>query len=320
MAKKKKSKSYQPVEQPSDVSIQQPEQTVVQFEIGKKGDEFDLAYTKALREKTADTDRLLYNLSRESAADKFNFTDVILPFIVLFFASLTFIAVSRGDIDELLTVSFNKDTLADGSYTAMLDEVYTETLPFGDNIKYVGSLLGFGYVEKDADVLPDDTEEGPPEEEEELPEVPQVTEPPVTTTEEVTTLPETVTTPETTTEYIPPETYVMYASATVNIRLEASSNGVILGYFVVNEPVDVIEIESSGWARILYNGMEAYVYAEYLSEELTVTTVKTTTAATTVTTTEEVTEEITTVPDADLTVSDESEEILEEDGSQNDLL
>lgn len=312
---KRRNKKAKPVEQ---AAVQKAEQATPAFEIGKKGDEFDLAYTRAAKEKTADTDKLLYDLSRESAADKFNFTDVILPFIVIFFAALTFMALSRDDVDELMNVSFNKGTLLDGSYTAMLDEVYIETLPLGDNIKYIGSLLGFGHVESEADELPE--EEILPEDEE-IPEQPDVTEPVITTTEEVTTVPETVTTPETTTEYIPPETYVMYAGATVNIRLEPSTSGAILGYFVINEEVDVIEIDSSDWARILYNDMEAYVYAEYLSEDLIVTTVTTTTAATTVTTTEDVGEEITVVPDEEQEISDDSEvEIIDEVPEEDEIL
>lgn len=312
MAKKKKNKPS--VINADTVETKSEVKAVPSFEIGKKGDEFDLAYTKALREKTADTDKLLYDLSRESATDKFNFTDIVLPFVLIFFASLTFIAVSRGDIEDMFTVSFNKDTLLDGSYTEMLDSVYTETLPFADNIKYAGSLFGFGYYEwepeppeEDDDIIPDT----------EIPVEPEVTDQVITTTEEVTTLPETVTTPETSeTEYIPPETYVMYACATVNIRLDPSPSGAILGYFVINEQVDVIEIEQSGWARILYNDMQAYVYEEYLSSELTVTTAKTTTVTTTVseTTPETQEEEITSAPDdSDIDTEPTDEEILQDE-------
>lgn len=308
MAKNKKNK---PSVISADIAETKPEvKTAPAFEMGKKGDEFDLAYTKALREKTADTDKLLYDLSRESATDKFNFTDIIIPFVLIFFASLTFIAVARGDIEDMFTLSFNKDTLLDGSYTEMLDSVYTETLPFADNIKYAGSLFGFGYYEREPELSGEDDNTIP---DTEIPVEPEVTEPIITTIEEVTTLPETVTTPETSeTEYIPPETYVMYANATVNIRLDPSPNGAILGYFVINEQIDVIEIEQSGWARILYNDMQAYVYGEYLSSELTVTTAKTTNVTTTATETQE--EEITSVPD-DLDIDTEStdEEILQDE-------
>lgn len=361
MAKKKKNKLPRPE---TLIAREVPAKEIPAFEIGRKGDEFDRMYTKAVREKTADADRLLKDLSRESKADKFNFLDAILPFLIIVFAALTFGVVSRGDIEEMFTTSFSAQSILDGTYTSQLDEIYSETLPFGEEIAYIGSFFGFGEQEKPK---PDEEElsEIPPEEEE-----PVVTEP-IVTEPVVTTPPETVTTTVTTTEPEPlvtePATYmmitnarvniraeasadserlgrldedelvevveigyggwakivygdgyayvfaeylspvddieppevteetttaesevvsdetgddveyeitVMYAVSTVNIRLEPSTESAILGYFIINEPVDVIEIQPDGWAKILYNGMTAYVYSEYLDVEPVVTTVE----------------------------------------------
>lgn len=366
MAKKKKNKDKLPRPE-TLIAREVPAKEIPAFEIGRKGDEFDRMYTKAVREKTADADRLLKDLSRESKADKFNFLDAIVPLLIIAFAALTFGVVSRGDIEEMFTTSFSAQSLLDGTYTSQLDKIYSETLPFGEEIAYIGSFFGFGEQEKpkpDGEELP----EIPPEEEE-----PVVTEP-IVTEPVVTTPPETVTTTVTTTEPEPlvtePATYmmitnarvniraeastegerlgrfdegelvevidighgdwakivygdgyayvfaeylspvdgveppevteetttvesevvsdeteetdddveyeitVMYAVSTVNIRLEPSTDSAILGYFIINEPVDVIEIQPDGWAKILYNGMTAYVYSEYLDVEPVVTTVE----------------------------------------------
>lgn len=249
------------------------------FEIGRKGDEFDRMYTKAVREKTADADRLLKDLSRESKADEFNFLDAILPFLIIVFAALTFGVVSRGDIEEMFTTSFSAQSIFDGTYTSQLDKIYSETLPFGEEIAYIGSFFGFGEQEKPK---PDEEEipEIPPEEEE-----PVITEP-IVTEPVVTTPPETVTTTVTTTESEPlvtePATYMMITNARVNIRAEASADGERLGRFDEGEPVEVIDIGYGGWAKIVYGDGYAYVFAEYLSPvddiEPPVVTEETTTA------------------------------------------
>lgn len=365
MAKKKKNKTKLPRPE-TLIAREVPAKEIPTFEIGKKGDEFDRMYTRAVREKTADADRLLKDLSRESKADKFNFLDAILPLLLIVFAALTFGVVSRGDIEELFTVSFSKETLLDGSYTAQLDRIYNDTLPFGEEIAYIGSFFGFGEQQKPT---PDEEElpEIPPEEEDPVVSEPIVTEPAVTTppetaaTTEPTTEPEPAVTEPLTymmetnakvnvrtepsadaerldrfekgelvevleilengwakilygdgyayvfAEYLsavdgaePPtvtettaaesevvpdgteetgddveyEITVMYATSTVNIRLEPSTDSAILGYFIINEAVDVVEMRSDGWAKILYNGMTAYVYSEYLDTEPVVTTVE----------------------------------------------
>lgn len=262
MAKKKKNKAKLPRPE-TLIAREVPAKEIPVFEIGKKGDEFDRMYTKAVREKTADADRLLKDLSRESKADKFNFLDAILPLLIIVFAALTFGVVSRGDIEEMFTVSFSAKSLLDGTYTSQLDEIYSETLPFGEEIAYIGSFFGFGEQEKP---IPDEEElpEIPPEEEEPIVTEPVVTEPPVTTPPETTT-----TTAPPTTEPEPlvtePTTYMMITNARVNIRAEASSEGERLGRFDEGELVEVIDVGYNGWAKIVYGDGIAYVYAEYLS-------------------------------------------------------
>ncbi len=278
MAKKKKKLNVTPPPMPlaeTKAPVQEvKEPEVPKFEIGVKGDEFDIKYTRAASKSSHDADKLLQELSRESKADKFNFLSLALPLVIIVIAALSFAFVSRGDIEEMFVYNFSLNTLVDGSYTNQLDEIYHETLPFKEGIQRIGAWLGFveGKPEEPEPIEPD------------LPEVilPEVTEPLVTTTEATTTTEETTTTPPTTTETPTtttteatiPDTYVLYASATVNIRLEPSTDSMILGYFIANDEVNVIELRSDGWAKIYYSDMIAYCYGEYLSETTVETTVR----------------------------------------------
>lgn len=309
VAKKKKKLNITPPPMPK-AETKAPEHEVVEpevpkFEIGVKGDEFDIKYSRAASKKSHDADKLLQELSRESKADKFNFLSLALPLVIIVIAALSFAFVSRGDIEEMFVYNFSLNTLADGSYTNQLDEIYNETLPFKEGIQRIGAWLGFieGKPEEPEPIEPD------------LPEVvlPEVTEPLVTTTEATTTTEETTTTPPTTTETpttttteaTVPDTYVLYASATVNIRLEPSTDSMILGYFIANDEVNVIELRSDGWAKIYYSDMIAYCYGEYLSETTVETTVRVNGSRT------EATEE---AEDPEVTLGpDENEEVNGED-------
>ncbi len=255
MAKKKNKKAPQP--KAEQIINQEPISSVPKFEIGVKGDEFDLAYTKAAKQATLDTDRLLYNLSRESRADKFNLLDALVPFILIVFTALAFITISRGDISEAMDVKFSLKALADGSYTQMLDRVYSDTLPYGEELRYFASLFGFGDAEKPAADVEDVPEEETPIE----PDVtePAVTEPTVTTTQPTTT--ETTTTPPPVTE---PERVFAIVNSNVNVRSEPSSSGKRLGYLAKGEEVEITDI-LDGWYEIIYNGEIAYAYGEYLT-------------------------------------------------------
>ncbi len=248
MAKKKRSK-------PAEAE-QIKEQRAPKFEIGTKGDDFDIAYTRAAREATADTDKLLYDLSRESRADKFNLTDALLPFILIVFAAVTFIALSRGDTEELLSEKPTLQSLLDGSYTKMLTDAYSDTLPYGEELGYIASLFGFGDTEKPF-------EEAPPVDEPAEPNEPIVTEPAVTEPTATTTEPTTAT-PETTTEATTAAKQMAYANAVVNVRDLPSSDGNRLGHLEVGEEVEVLD-SSGDWYKIIYNGEEAYAYGEYLT-------------------------------------------------------
>lgn len=310
MAKKKKIK-IDPVVTPTQAAasekVNEPASEVPKFELGVKGDDFDIKYTRIANAKSHDADKLLQNLSRESKADKYNFLSFALPMVIIVIAAFSFAFVSRGDIEELFVINPSANTIINGAYTEQLDDIYEETLPFKDAIQRLGAWLGF-------------LEAPATEPEEEIPEDPVVTEPIVTTTEPAVTEPVTTTTEPTTTTAPPtseiptttseteptiPETYILYASATVNIRLQPSTDSAILGYFIANDEVQVIELMSDGWARIYFGGMEAYCYGEYLSETTVETTVRSQGSRTEAT---EATEE----PDITLT-PEESEEVNGED-------
>ncbi|MCD8006350.1 MAG: SH3 domain-containing protein [Oscillospiraceae bacterium] len=287
MAKKKK-KNVTPVPEVTNT----PEKEAPKFEIGQKGDEFDISYSRAVRNANADADELLTDLSQEQGADRYNFIGFAIPVLVLLFFAISFIIINRPEFSEVFTAKLSTSTVMDGSYLSDLTEAYNTTLPFGDGLSDMGELLGFAPKSDDEEVEeePADEQEEPTEDEEL-----EVTEPAVTTTP-ATTEPVTVATTETSEEEVP-DTYIMYAAGTLNIRLEPSSEAMMLGYFSVNSEVDVIEIRDDGWAEIWYSGIRAYVDADYLSDTKVVVT--TTTEATTevTTTTEETTEATTTTPE-----------------------
>ena len=57
----------------------------------------------------------------------------------------------------------------------------------------------------------------------------------------------------------------VYAISTVNVRTEPSTDALILGSLAYAESVQRTGIGNKGWSRVTYNGVEAYVYAAYLS-------------------------------------------------------
>lgn len=293
MAKKKRRKQQPQGRQarPKQPVSQPVERAVPKFEIGVKGDEFDIAYTRAAAAEKQKVDALMAGFSRQSRKNGLNLLNfAILSLLILLMAS-SFAFLSRSGNAPALRA----EKLANGSYLSELSEYYNSTLPFGRALRTLGAALGFG-----------DTPE--PEAETEEPTVPDEPEPPaepaVTTAatepEVTTTVPATTETPTSApiteeTEATEPETHTMYANATVNIRLEPSVDSMIMGYFNINEPIEVVALRTDGWAMIWYNGMYVYVHSDYLGKE-TVRTTRKTTAATT-TTTEAAAEEITTVPE-----------------------
>src|SRR5699024_11705773 len=48
-----------------------------------------------------------------------------------------------GDIEEMFDTKLSVDTVMDGSYTEMLNDIYESTLPFSDEIRTLGAYLGF---------------------------------------------------------------------------------------------------------------------------------------------------------------------------------
>lgn len=289
MAKKKR-KDLPAEEQEKDTKVQSPEKS---FEIGQKGDDFDLSYTRAVKNATADTDKLLTDLSSKSGADKYNFVGFAVPALIIMFFALSFLLIGRSSSDdEIQPVKLSVANVLNGSYTEYLDSSYNTSLPFESSLKALGSY--FGLCDAEAENAPNEdispVEEAPEEPVE--PTEPVQTEPAVTSaaTSEVTTVTEvteTVSTEE-------PDTVTMYAAGTLYIRLGPSEDEAILGYFTLNNKVQVIEIRSDGWAEIYYSGIIAYVDADLLSRNRVVVTTVTEETEPEITT-EEVTTEQTTV-------------------------
>lgn len=254
MSKKKKAKAL-----PENTA----EAVISTFEIGQKGDDFDLEFTKFAKYSTVEEDNLLYDLSREEIADKHNFTASAVYSVMLVFVSLVLAVIGRGDIEHLFDVKLSVESVLSGSYTEMLESVYEKTLPYNYYIKLAGAYLGFNEMP-----------EKPMPEEVKIPDTPVVTEPIVTTppvtTTEVTTVTEEITTVTeitTTITTLPAleDTTLMYATNVLNIRLGPTTKDAVLGYFNIGEEVNVVEIREDGWASILYSEIIAYVHADYLS-------------------------------------------------------
>lgn len=86
-----------------------------------------------------------------------------------------------------------------------------------------------------------------------------------------TTVPvtETLTPPETTppVETVPPQTTVYKASRNLNVRSQPSTDSEAIGQFTGGSTVEFIEDYNEEWAKITYNGQEAYVASRYLTTE-----------------------------------------------------
>ena len=237
------------------------------IDLAARDDLFELKYHRAASSVYAPADRLLGELSRESKADKYNFLGFVLPTLLILLLALSFSIVGRGDIEEMFDTKLSVDTVMDGSYTEMLNDIYESTLPFSDEIRTLGAYLGF------CDMPQRDEPSDLPPEELPTPDVtePEVTEPTVTEPEqpEVTTAPTTAEPPATaeTQTDIPVEeedTFIMYASSTVHVRIGPSSEDAVIGYYNSGAAVEVIELRDDGWAEIVFDGIRAYLYSEYL--------------------------------------------------------
>lgn len=258
MAKKRRKKN------PAAAAEAKPSPSVPKFEIGVKGDEFDLKYTRAAAAKTSDADSLLRGLSKETRISGYNLLNFAVLLLVMTALALSFAFLSRGDKPPKLSAA----SLFNGDYTAELSEYYKDTLPLGRAFRTLGAYLGLGEMPEPEPPEPDDLF---------IPEPPPVTtaattvtEPPVTTAQPETTPPPTTPAPETTTVMTePPETHTMYASRTAEIRLLPDENSMIMGYFSRNDEVEVIETGDDGWASIWYNGLVAYVSSDDLAERKT---------------------------------------------------
>lgn len=292
------------------------------FEIGVKGDEFERRYRRAAMSLSAPADRLLNSLSRESSADKYNFLGFAIPAILILIIALSLTIISRGDIEEQLNVQPSLKTVMNGEYFKNLNDVYEQTVTFKDGAMKLCAAMGLceAPVEPAEELVPDE-EPAPPEPlVTSEPAVTQQTEPAVTTAPPETDPPVTVQTEETEPESY--ETFIMYATATVNIRLGPSTDDAILGNYVQNEEAEVIAIREDGWAEVLFDGIKAYAYAEYLSDskvEETTTRRRSRTDATTAepedtTFDEDENGEVTFVPDDD---SGEPTSVPENGGEQD---
>lgn len=265
------------------------ESSVPKFEIGVKGDEFDRKYTRAAGAKTKTADSLLKNLSKETSAAGYNLLNLAVPALLMLFMALSFALLSREGTPPKLSAK----TLGDGSFGREMSAYYKDGLPFGSGIRTFGAAIGLG----DA---PTETEEEEYPDEDIIPEEPEATEPAVTeatvSQPEITTAPTAENLPTSapsseTEEVVKPDTFRMYANATLDVRLAPDSDSMIMGYFDLNERVEVVEIGDDGWASIWYNNMIAYVSSELLGE----TKIRITEATTEETeeTTEETEEEVT---------------------------
>lgn len=277
MAQKNKKTDKQTVSDKENIAVEESSASVPKFEIGVKGDDFDLKYRRAYAGKTADADRLLSDLSRESKADKYNFLSFAMPAVLVIIIALSLSIVSRGDIEESIeAVPFSAENFISGRYAANLNKVYESTTPFGGVIDKIAAALGFCTKppEEEPDTLPmapDDVDVPAVTTQMTSDETPTmavsetVTEPTVTTVP--TTQAPTLPTPEETTEPEVYETTIMYASATLNIRFGPTISDAILGYYNKGDEVEVIAIRDDGWAEVLFNDFKAYCSSDYLSEE-----------------------------------------------------
>lgn len=241
------------------------------FELGVKGDEFERKYRRAAMSSSVPADRLLNSLSRESSADKYNFLGFAIPALIIVITALSLTVISRGDIEERLNVQPSLKTVVNGEYFKNLNEVYEQTVPFKDAAARLCASLGLCEAPAEPDKPVPDEEPVPPSPDFSAEQVVTKTaEPVATAAPSETEPPVTVQTEETEPESY--ETYTMYAGATLNIRFGPSTDDAILGYFIQNDPIDVITIREDGWAEILYNGMKAYAYSEYMSDSEVKTT------------------------------------------------
>jgi uncharacterized protein YgiM (DUF1202 family) len=54
------------------------------------------------------------------------------------------------------------------------------------------------------------------------------------------------------------------ASTKVNVRNYASTDAKVIGHLEEGDTFDIIEVQSDGWTKILYDGSEAYVSSDYV--------------------------------------------------------
>lgn len=266
------------------------ERSAPKFEIGKKGDEFDVMYTEAVQKEQNRITALFTGIGKRSAKaipDLASFSVLGMAALIM---SLSFAFLSRSGKAPL----FKFEKVPDGSYIRELTEYYRDRVPFGDSLRKLGNALGLCELK-----------EFPPDEEDEFESgnIPAatvteptteaaVTEPPMAETEPTTTAPTTTETPTSApsteeTEITEPDTFRMYACRTANMRLEPDDSSMIMGYFYTNERVDVIEILDDGWASIWFGGTVLYIKSDDLSESRVRVTAE-------VTTEEEITTEETT--------------------------
>jgi hypothetical protein len=54
------------------------------------------------------------------------------------------------------------------------------------------------------------------------------------------------------------------ASTKVNVRNYASTDAKVIGHLEEGDTFDIVEVQSDGWTKILYDGSEAYVSSDYV--------------------------------------------------------
>lgn len=284
MAKKKKKNKALGAKTNVSAGSKPVKSEVPKFEIGVKGDEFDIKYTRAAQKEHNRAEALFKSIFRESSRTISDLVCFAVLALMMIFMSLSFAFLSR----EEAAPKFSVEKLYDGSYLESLRKYYSDSLPLGDKLHLLGATIGL-YDAKSSEI----DEKEPPTVTRPIPQdTTTFTEPVTTTAPPETTVPTTAATEtEPTTTQEPPETFRMYANSTANIRLRPDSDSMIMGYFYKNERVDVIEIGDDGWASIWYGGAVLYIHSDYLSRHRTAVTAE-------AVTTEEVSEtELETEPD-----------------------
>ena len=244
-----------------------------------------------------ETDVFLSGLSKEARSGAYDFLDFAVIASIVLILGISFLVIKRDSDTVAPKITVQK--IISGEYLRDVSKYYSESLPLKSELAMLGNFfdgfeaVDFGFGKKDSYT----------------PTPPASTSASTSATTTVSETTATVTSSEIPTETEIPETFIMYATASVNVRIGEGPEFPIIGYLSRGDEVEVVENLPSGWSKILYRGDEAYVSTEYLSDEPASTQAPVWTTADT-----EPTEEETSLPED--TSSDISEDTS--DSSQDE--